>query len=74
MSIILRTAIPATVLAGGFLLASVKPADAKPEYAKTEGKSCTFCHTTEGKPDLNEAGNYYAAHEHSLKGHTPSKK
>ena len=68
-----RTAIPATILAAGLLFASVTASYAKPEYAKTEGKSCTFCHLTAGKPDLNEAGNYYAAHEHSLKGYTPAK-
>jgi len=73
MSIVLKTAIPAVILAAGLLLASVTPSYAKPEYAKTEGKACTFCHTTEGKPELNEAGNYYAAHEHSLKGYAPAK-
>jgi len=73
MSIILKTAIPAAILAAGLLLASATPSYAKPEYAKTEGKACTFCHTTEGKPELNEAGNYYAAHDHSLKGYAPAK-
>jgi hypothetical protein len=72
-SVILKAAIPAVILAAGLLLASVTPSYAKPEYAKTEGKACTFCHVTEGKPDLNEAGNYYAAHQHSLKGYTPAK-
>jgi hypothetical protein len=28
---------------------------------------------TAGKPDLNQAGDYYAAHGHSLKGYTPAK-
>jgi hypothetical protein len=72
-SVILKAAIPAVILAAGLLLASVTPSYAKPEYAKTEGKACTFCHVTAGKPDLNEAGNYYAAHQHSLKGYTPAK-
>lgn len=72
-SVILKTAIPAVILAAGLLLASVTPSYAKPEYAKTEGKACTFCHVTAGKPDLNEAGTYYAAHQHSLKGYTPAK-
>jgi hypothetical protein len=74
MPIILRTAIPAAILTAGLLLATVTPSYAKPEYAKTEGKACTFCHATAGKPELNEAGTYYAAHEHSLKGYTPSTK
>jgi hypothetical protein len=70
---ILKTAIPAAILTAGLLWASLTPSYAKPEYAKTEGKACTFCHVTEGKPGLNEAGDYYAAHEHSLKGYTPAK-
>jgi hypothetical protein len=73
MTKILQGAIPATILAAGLMWASVTPSYAKPEYAKTEGKACTYCHVTQGKPDLNEAGAYYAAHEHSLKGYTPAK-
>jgi len=69
----LQSAIPAAILAAGLAWASVTPSYAKPEYAKTEGKACTFCHVTAGKPDLNEAGSYYAAHDHSLKGYTPAK-
>lgn len=72
MQKILKTAIPAVILAAGILWASVAPSFATPAYAKTEGKACTFCHVTEGKPELNEAGNYYAAHEHSLKGYKPA--
>ena len=70
---ILKNVIAAAVLTAGLWCASVTPSYAKPEYAKTEGKACTFCHVTAGKPDLNEAGDYYAAHNHSLKGCTPSK-
>ena len=70
---ILKTAIPAAVLTAGFLLTFVTPSFAKPEYATKEGKDCAFCHVTEGKPDLNDVGNYYAAHDHSLKGYTPAK-
>jgi hypothetical protein len=70
---ILKTAIPAAIVTAGVWFASVTPSYAKPEYAKTEGKSCTFCHVTAGKPDLNEAGNYYAAHDHSLKGYVAAK-
>ena len=39
-----------------------------PEYAKKEKKSCTFCHTAVGKPDLNDAGKYYRDHNLSLEG------
>jgi hypothetical protein len=70
---ILKSAVPAAILTAGLLWASVTPSYAKPEYAKTEKKACTFCHVTTGKPDLNEAGDYYAAHDHSLKGYTPAK-
>jgi hypothetical protein len=70
---ILKSAIAAAVLTAGLWCASVTPSYAKPEYAKKEGKECTFCHVTAGKPDLNQAGDYYAAHDHSLKGYTPSK-
>ena len=73
MTKILQGAIPAVILAAGLMWASVTPSYAKPEYAKTEGKSCTFCHVTAGKPDLNQAGDYYAAHDHSLKGYAPAK-
>jgi hypothetical protein len=70
---ILKNAIPAAILTAGLIWASVIPSYAKPEYAKTEGKSCTFCHVTAGKPDLNDAGKYYAVHSHSLKGFEPAK-
>jgi hypothetical protein len=71
---ILKTVIPAGVLTAGLLWTSLTPSYAKPAYAKTEGKACTYCHVTEGKPELNEAGDYYAAHDHSLKGYAPAAK
>jgi hypothetical protein len=70
---ILQGVIPAAVLITGLLWASATPSYAKPEYAKTEGQACTYCHVAAGKPDLNEGGKYYAAHDHSLKGYTPAK-
>jgi hypothetical protein len=73
LSKILKTAIPTAVLAAGVWFASVTPSYAKPEYAKAEGKACGFCHVTAGKPELNAAGDYYAAHDHSLKGYAPAK-
>jgi hypothetical protein len=69
---ILKSAIPAVILTGGLLWASVTPSFAKPAYSKTEGKACTFCHVTQGKPDLNDAGKYYGAHAHSLEGYKPA--
>jgi spore maturation protein CgeB len=44
-------------------------ATAKPEYAKKEGKPCTFCHVKMGSKDLTDAGKYYKEHDHSLKGY-----
>lgn len=73
MAKIFRSAIAAAVLAAGVWFASVTPSYAKPEYAKTEGKACAYCHVTSGKPELNAAGDYYAAHDHSLKGYAPAK-
>ena len=69
----LKNTIPAAVLGTGLLLASVTPSYAKPEYATKEGKSCIFCHVTEGNAVLNDAGKYYAAHDHSLEGYVPQK-
>jgi hypothetical protein len=70
---ILKSAIAGAVLTAGVWCASVTPSYAKPEYAKKEGKACTFCHVTAGKPELNGAGTYYAAHDHSLEGYTAAK-
>jgi hypothetical protein len=70
---VLKSAIPAAVLTGGLLWSSVTPSYAKPEYATKEGQTCTYCHVTAGKPDLNDGGKYYAAHAHSLTGYTPVK-
>ncbi len=39
---------------------------ATPAYAKKEGKKCTYCHVTPGKPELNDTGKCYKAHDHSL--------
>ena len=50
-------------------------ATAKQEYAKKEGKPCTFCHVKLGSKELNDAGKYYKEHDHSLKGYkAPEKK
>lgn len=49
-------------------------ATAKPEYAKKEGKKCTFCHVKMGSKELNDAGKYYKEHNHSLKGYKAPEK
>jgi hypothetical protein len=55
------------------LVAGARPASAKPEYTRKTSKDCSFCHQPPGY-NLNDAGKYYADHNHSLKGYTaPSK-
>ena len=41
----------------------------KPEYAKKEGKACTFCHPAGKMKELTPAGQYYKDHKHSLEGY-----
>jgi len=69
----LKLAVPAGILITGFLVCTTATYG-KPEYAKKETKSCTFCH---GKIDSNkeamaanltDAGKYYKDHEHKLDG------
>jgi len=62
----------AVAICGGALLTL---ATAKPEYAKKEGKACTFCHVKMGSKELTDAGKYYKEHNHSLEGYkAPEKK
>ena len=72
MRLITRFILPALVLSGGLLL-SVTSSSAKQEYTKKEKKACTYCHVAAGKKDLNDAGKYYAAHDHSLEGYQEKK-
>ena len=68
---LLKVLIATSILCGSLLTL----ATAKPEYAKKEGKTCTFCHVKMGSKDLNDAGKYYKEHDHSLKGYkAPEKK
>jgi len=64
----LKVAIPAVVLMAGFL-AFTSATYGKPEYAKKEKQTCTYCHTKAGDKELNAAGKYYQAHDHSLDGY-----
>jgi hypothetical protein len=73
ISKILTSVIPAALLTAGLLWISATPSYAKPEYATKEKQTCAYCHVTAGKPELNDGGKYYAAHDHSLKGYTPAK-
>ena len=54
--------IALAILSGSMISIST----AKPAYAKKEGKKCTYCHVTAGKPDLNDTGKCYGANNHSL--------
>jgi hypothetical protein len=53
----------ALAILGGSLISS---STATPAYSKKEGKKCTYCHTTTGKPDLNSTGQCYKTNNHSL--------
>ncbi len=68
---ILRALFVAAIASSFFL----SLANAKPEYAKKEKKSCTFCHVKPGSKELTDAGKYYKEHNHSLEGYKePEKK
>ncbi len=58
----------ATILAGGLAL-SPQPLSALPEYTEKERKECDFCHPSGDLFALNEAGKYYAEHNHSFEGY-----
>jgi len=69
----LKLVLPAAILMGFTLIVSTA-SYGKPEYAKKEGKSCTFCHAKIEAKDampknLTDAGKYYAEHNHSLDGY-----
>lgn len=52
---------------------TARPATAKPEYTRRTSKDCSFCHVPPGY-NLNDAGQYYLDHKHSLKGYVPPAK
>ena len=51
------------------VIGPANPVAARPEYTRRTSKDCAFCHVPPGY-NLNEAGKYYAEHQHSLKGYT----
>jgi hypothetical protein len=67
-----RTLIAGSLLAAGLLI-NVNVGSAKPEYTKKEKKACTYCHVTASSKELNDAGKYYAGHDHSLEGYAEKK-
>ena len=56
-------------LVGVVALLAVTLSLSKPEYAKKEGKACTFCHPAGKMKELTDAGKYYKDHDHSLEGY-----
>ena len=52
----------AMLIFGGVALFFSPFAAGTPELAKKENKQCVYCHTSIGKPDLNDAGKYYKEH------------
>jgi len=65
----LKLAIPAALVAAGFLICTTA-SYGKPEYMKKENlKSCTTCHSkaaTKAEPNLSKIGKCYADNDHSL--------
>jgi len=61
----MKLAIPAAILTGGFLFCTTA-SYGTPAYAKKTGKSCTYCHVKMGSKDLNATGQCYKANGHSL--------
>ena len=56
---LIKSAIPALVLAAGLLIDS-STSFAKPEDTKKTKKPCSFCHiSAKGGKDLTDAGKYY---------------
>jgi hypothetical protein len=50
------------------LLIAVSMGMGTADYAKKEGKACTFCHPPGKFKELTDAGKYYKEHNHSLEG------
>lgn len=44
------------------------PGRPMPEYTKKEKRACMYYHVAANSKELNQAGQYYAAHNHSLEG------
>ena len=69
--VILKIAVPSIVFLGGLVVTT--SSFGKTDYTKKEKKACTYCHTAQGKKDLNEVGKCYAEHDHSLATCEPKK-
>lgn len=75
MNVSAKLAISVAVFAVMLGTLSVQPLAALPEYTEKERKECDFCHPAGDLFALNEAGRFYAEHNHSLEGYeTPEAK
>ncbi|HTS69941.1 MAG TPA: hypothetical protein VMO17_13250 [Terriglobia bacterium] len=61
--------IQTLILIGLALILALPFGMGKPEYAKKEGKACTYCHPAGKMKELTPAGQYYKDHNHSLEGY-----
>ena len=64
----MKKLIRALAITGSVALLFVPFAVGTPEFTKKENKPCVYCHTSVGKPDLNDAGKYYKTHR-TLEGY-----
>jgi hypothetical protein len=64
----ISAAVFIAILAGGLALGQ-QPLTALPEYTEKEHKECDFCHPAGDLFALNDAGKYYAEHNHSFEGY-----
>jgi hypothetical protein len=67
---LIRSFLPLTIA----LLVAASLGLGKAEYAKKEGKACTFCHPSGKVKELTDAGKYYKEHNHSLEGYKAPEK
>jgi hypothetical protein len=70
---IMRRLVEVLALAGifwGAFFLSVTNGVAKPDFSRRTKKECSFCHPA-GSWNLNDAGQYYFDHNHSLQGYVP---
>ncbi len=68
----MKKILRALAILSGVSLLIVPLAVGTPEMSKKENKQCIYCHTTMGKPDLNDAGKYYKQHG-TLEGYKEKK-
>jgi hypothetical protein len=63
-----KLTLPFAILVSGLWINTI-PLRAIPEYTDKEKKECAFCHPFGDLFTLNDAGQYYAEHDHSFEGY-----